>query len=276
MIHPIQFDSWITWVTVLVLWAIHGDETCWPISIQKIIKEIQEKQLALKTGKVTFIPICNPEAHKVNKRLIDVNLNRVMKYHKNPEKYEEKLANEIIEFIKKADVVLDIHSISSKGKPFVFQDYMDKGSEGLSQALWVENIVKWWPEMYEKTESSDTMNFTHNEGKIWVTIECGNHNEESSQSVAYKAIKNMLKYLSIIDWERETLKQFNSVTAIKFIIKEKEGSFEKDWQHLDPMKEGEVIVNYSDGTKILAPYDGYILLPFAKAKIGDEWFYFGK
>ena len=61
----------------------------------------------------------------------------------------------------------------------------------------------------------------------------------------------------------------------EFVIKEKEGVLVGDFKHLDKIKKGDVIAIYDDGEKLIAPNDGYILLPNHDAKIGAEWYYFG-
>lgn len=261
---------------VLILGAVHGNEICWPFAINKIIKDINDWKIEIKRWEVTFIPVCNPEAYKQNKRYIDANLNRVIKYHKDADSYEQKLANELINYIRKADVILDIHSIPSEGKPFVFQDYIDKETEKFAKVLGTKNIVKWWPEMYENTDSSDTIWFAHKNNKLGVLIECGNHNDPKSQETARLAISNTLKIFNITDWKPKFLKQYNSITAEKIYLKNKEWLFEKDRNHLDEIKKWEVIANYENWEKIIMPYDWYILLPYLEAQIWDEWFYIWK
>ena len=59
------------------------------------------------------------------------------------------------------------------------------------------------------------------------------------------------------------------------LVKEKEGKFLKDWQHLDPVSQGMPILRYDDGKLYFAPIDGVIILPGKKTKIGEEWVYFG-
>jgi predicted deacylase len=99
---------------LLILGAIHGNETCGTYAIQEIIQKINEHKIIIKRGSISCIPICNPKAYKAGQRYIEKNLNRTITYHKNPLWYEDLLANEIIKQIKKCDYILDLHSMQSK------------------------------------------------------------------------------------------------------------------------------------------------------------------
>ncbi len=114
MIQKKEYHSGNPGKTLLVFGAIHGDEICGPKAIAEVMNEIDSGKIVLKSGKIIFVPVCNPEAFKQNKRFVDVNLNRVFKKHPNPTKYEEKLANILCDFMGDADILLDIHSISSE------------------------------------------------------------------------------------------------------------------------------------------------------------------
>ena len=46
--------------------------------------------------------------------------------------------------------------------------------------------------------------------------------------------------------------------------------------HLDAVSRGDVIAEYDDGQRIVADQSGYILLSFAEAKQGGEWFDLGQ
>ena len=64
------------------------------------------------------------------------------------------------------------------------------------------------------------------------------------------------------------IKQDDPVKKIKqrilmqsYVIKKKEGKLLKNYKHLDLIKKGERIAQYDDGEILIAPQDGYILLP---------------
>lgn len=123
--------------------AVHGNETAGTQACRRIIDEIERGALALKNGKMTLVPVCNPEAYRRDVRNIDENLNRVMTVHDNPRSYEQKLANEICPLIREHRFTLDLHSTHCVGDvPFAFCDYPDVYNQKLIDALPVDLFWK--------------------------------------------------------------------------------------------------------------------------------------
>lgn len=271
-----QITSEIPWIHILFFGAIHGNEVCWPKALNQIIQDFESHKIELKSGKVTFVPICNNMAYNQWKRYIDVNLNRVIEKHENPSNYEENLANILTGFIDDCDILLDIHSTHSDDAPFVFLDSHYGHNVKLAKWLWVENIVVWWAQMYAGTHSPTTQFYANKNKKSWVTIECGNHNHTDSVAVAKNAILNTLMNFGLIDWKPQILENFNEITVQEFVIKQKEWKFIKEWNHLDFAHKWDIVAVYDDWEEVTMPYDWYILLPFSQAKIWDEWIYFWK
>lgn len=278
MIKSLQITSGIKWPRLLIFWAIHGNEKCWTIAINKLLDEINNNKISIKCWQVTFVPICNPEAYKNNERYHEINLNRVFKKYENPEKYEEKLANLLTQYVDDCDYLLDIHSMTSNWTPFVFQDYDDSETEKFAKLIWEKYIVKWWPQMYQELDTSDTIWYAHDNGKIWVLIECGKHWDISSNIVAYNTIINACKYLWIIKSEAVSIDENNFETTIakKIFFKEKEWKLIKNWNHMDKINKWDIIALYDDWEKIVAEESCYILLPNDQKKLWEEWFYIGQ
>ena len=91
MIEKHEFKGKNDGLSLLVLAAVHGNETAGTQACRRIIDEIERGALALKNGKMTLVPVCNPEAYRRDVRNIDENLNRVMTVHDNPRSYEQIL-----------------------------------------------------------------------------------------------------------------------------------------------------------------------------------------
>ena len=87
---------------ILILGAVHGNETAGTKAQYEIIDEIKQGKHHLQSGLITFIPIVNEQAYQKDMRGIDDNLNRVIKFHENPKTNEEKIANQLIKEIEKA------------------------------------------------------------------------------------------------------------------------------------------------------------------------------
>lgn len=268
---------------LLVLGSIHGNEICGKIAIQRAIELFRRGKWKLKAGTVTFLPVANPLAHKRDIRFVDVNLNRVIKEHKNPKRYEEFLANTIVRLIKECDWLLDIHSFHTRGAPAVFRDFNDKRTKAFCQCFEVECIITGWIQMYEalgkkNVNAGDTVSFAHQHKKPGVVIECGQHSDPKNTKVALTAIENALAHLNLIEGtskRRKPAKKQGAVRGYKIVLKQKEGELTKIWKNLDKIRAGEVIAVYKDGSCERAPRDGHIILPKPWAKTGEEWFYFG-
>ena len=279
MIEKITFDSGVSGPHLLVLGAIHGNEVAGPNAIFKIIDAIQTYQIHLKSGRLTFVPICNMQACQKDIRQIDENLNRVIRIHENPSSYEQHLANEIVPLIEQCDVLLDLHSTHAKGDvPFAFCDYPTSDNRALIDVLNVDYVLLGWPDIYAGTEISDysSERCAHEYQKSGITLECGYHKEPKATEVAYEAIVRTLVHLKMIEGQIPAVSSKTAIRLTEYIVKNKTGHLCQDFKHLDKISRGQKIAEYDDGEVLYAPYDGYILLPNASAEIGAEWYYLGE
>lgn len=267
---------------LLVTGAVHGNETCGPTAIRKIMGQIEADALKLKKGRVTFVPVCNPQAYEKNVRFIDSNLNRSLFPNAQPHNYEETLKSSLCGYLESADVLLDLHSYHVGGKPFIFVG--ENGGEELAfaKSLGAENIVYGWQEAYgatsdeEMRKATGTTEYARLYGAYGVTMECGGHTQEHTPQVAYEAILRALTHLGMIE-EYDFIQPEVTVTKmISRFYKERDGAFTKNWQHLDRVSAGEVIARYADGEELIAQEDMIIVMPRHVLSIGEEWFYLGR
>ena len=260
---------------ILILGAIHGNEKCGTKAIKAIMARLNSGDLSLKSGRITFVPICNPRAYAENKRYIDVNLNRVIGHHDGAVHYEQHLANEIAALIDAHDFVLDLHSIHSQSAAFAFLDDPHPDAQALCAHLDVEVILTGWPEMYEASEDCTTQEYAGRLGKGAVTVECGQHDDPAAIDAALDAIIKTCAFFDMIDQKITPNAQSMFIQAKHKIVKNAAGQLIEPMEHLSTVRKGDVLANYEDGSSVNADEDGYILLPFKEANIGDEWFYIG-
>ncbi len=265
---------------VLILGAVHGNEIAGTCAQQQIIARIQSGKLKLKSGSVTFIPTVNEAAQKQDTRFVDVNLNRIVCFHKNPQNNEERIANQLIQEINKCDILLDLHSTHCpKDIAFAFMDYPTLRNKELLSLIPVQTAMAGWPAIYKNNTSISnysTEEYAHNQSKIGITVECGYHKAPQAIDTATQSILNVLSYYNVIDRIPPTPKMPQLVTLDSFVIKQSSGQLCRNYQHLDTIKSGEMIASYDNGKNIIAPFDGYIIMPNPTADIGAEWFYFGQ
>lgn len=287
---------------LLVLGAIHGDETCGPNAIRRAIEACRSGAIRIRRGSVTFVPIANLKAYIQGTREGDRNLNRDLRDKPVPLNYEDRVGNRLCELLREHDVLLDIHSFSGDGEPFVFFGPADNdgGIEPFCHAdaefafasrLGVATIIHGWLENYVKliearrrlqlpplspTEGYGTTEYMRFAGGYAVTVECGRHDDPASVEVASAAITHALVGLELTG-PAEALPRATSVIHMtEIIICETDGDrLEGDWKTGDVVPADSIIARRADGTAVVAPQDGFIIFPNRKAKAGEGICYFG-
>ncbi len=270
----------------LVLGAVHGNEKCGTAGINRVMDELNSGKLKIARGQVTFVPICNPRAYERDVRYTERNLNRYLVPMEKPDCYEAELGNILCPMLAASDVVLDIHSYTIGGPPFISLE--DFSAEGLKLAAMLggEAVLCGWDDAYaaagraetNPNESIGTTGYARRQGATAVLIECGQHKDPASSEVAYHAIRNALRYLNLTDEPKQEI-TLNPVRLVKlkdvFFRQDSGGKFTQHWQHLQPVKKGDVLAIDGSGREIRAPQDSLVLLPHANVDIGGEWLYLG-
>lgn len=263
----------------LLTGAVHGNEKCGTAAIGRLLMEIDAGLVTMTKGTLITVPICNPRAYDLNQRQAEVNLNRVVTRHANPTAYEHHLANELTALIDDADIMLDLHSYSSGVRPFLFLDNDTPENRAFATSLGIPYWITGWDDLYAdqpELNGGDTMSYAKSLGKTGLLIECGQHEDPAAILHGYHAIRAALAHFGMTapyDAADQTPPQVNRLTAV--ITKDRDGRFAKPWQHLDPVKKGEVVIHYADGSTLTAPDDGVVIMPAPQANDGSEWIYFG-
>ena len=78
---------------LIVLGAVHGNETCGTRAIERVMREIDSGTLRLAAGRLTLVPIANPMAYAAHRRTGDRNLNRKLAPTEAPREFEDRVAN---------------------------------------------------------------------------------------------------------------------------------------------------------------------------------------
>jgi len=272
---------------LLVLGAVHGNEKCGTAAIHKILGEIDSGKIKVLRGQAVFVPIANPRAHEKDARFTERNLNRYLVPTPNPDSYEARLGNALCPLLEACDVLLDIHSYTVGGAPFIFVSSHDEKEHAFAASLGPYALLTGWAEAYAKTgrkareedseESTGTTEYARRFGAMAATIECGQHKDPAAPEIAYEAIRNALRYLEMTDEPKAAGAPGKAklVTVTHVFYRDNEGKFPKAWKHLEPVKPGEVLALHADGSAIEAPANGFIIMPKESCPIGEEWFYFG-
>lgn len=263
----------------LVTAAVHGNEKCGTAAIGRLAMEIEAGLVSIVKGTLVCVPVCNPRAYELHKRQTEANLNRVMIRHTAPALYEEHLANALADIIDGCDVMLDLHSYSSGVRPFLFLDTDTPAHRAYAQALGIPFWITGWDDLYADAQdlnAGDTMTYAKSAGKLGLLVECGQHEDPAAILHGYHALRRALAHIGLTapyNIGDTAAPQINRLT--KIVTKEKPGRFTKPWQHLDPVRKGESVIAYDDGTTLDAPEDGVVIMPAPLADESSEWIYFG-
>ena len=306
-----QFASLQPGLRLIVLGAVHGNETSGTRGIERVVAELDSGALSLASGSVTFIPVTNPLAYSKKQRMGDRNLNRNLYPNSAPQDYEDRIANVLCPLLAAHDVLLDLHSFHTAGEPFAMLGPANNAGDlepfdhaaqeqALALRLGPRRIVEGWLDTYSagvkqrlaRTAPSDrahllstdprygvgTTEYMRTQGGWGITLECGQHDDPAAPEVAYQAIHRTLAHLKMVDTPDVAPTQGMVFLRLTQVVDKHHASdaFAQAWASYDTVKRGDVIGTRHDGAAVLAPNDGYIVFPNPNAVAGNEWFYFAQ
>ena len=294
---------------LIVTGAVHGNEVAGTRGIRRVIEELDRGELEIVRGSVTFVPVCNPLAFNHIRRMGERNLNRRLQPTATPQDFEDRIANVLCPLLAEHDVLLDLHSFRSPGRPFVMRGPADNrgalepfahaaAEAALAAHVGVNRIVEGWMNAYadgvarrqERSKSRGltpgavhedpsygvgTTEYMRSRGGYGVTLECGQHDDPEGEHVAYHAIRQTLALLGHTDTPlAPPARPFECLALAEVVDRHAEGDrFVKAWTSFDALAEGELIAMRADGSEVRAPESGYIVFPDVAALPGHEWFY---
>lgn len=298
-------------VRLIVLGAVHGNETCGTQAIQRVMAEIHAGTLHIAAGNVTFVPVTNPLAYARKQRMGDRNLNRNLYPQAKPTEFEDHVANWLCPLLAQHEVLLDLHSFHTPGEPFVMlgpdnnigtlEPFAQAArEEALALRLGVRRMVDGWLDTYaagvqrrvaqhpieaetrglntDPRYGVGTTEYMRSVGGCALTLECGQHEDRAAPEVAYRAILNTLAHLGHIG-QPEPPAAVNPQALRLYQVVDKvhiDDNFSQAWASFDPVAAGELIGVRQDRSEVRAEDDGFIVFPNPKALPGQEWFYLAR
>ena len=294
---------------LIVLGAVHGNETCGTRAIERVAGEIDAGALQLTGGRLTMVPVTNPLAYAMHRRTGDRNLNRKLAPTDTPHEFEDHIANWLCPLLAQHEVLLDLHSFRSPGAPFVMLGPENNNGplepfahaareEALALRLGVSRAVDGWLGTYaagaarraefgrasgveldtDPRYGIGTTEYMRSVGGCALTLECGQHDDPAAPEVAYRAIVNTLAHLSLIDApEPEPAAHLEGLRLCDVVPRlHADDAFVQPWTSFDAVTEGQPIARRHDGAVVRAPYAGYVVFPNTAAEVGNEWFYLAR
>ena len=298
---------------LIVLGAVHGNETCGTRAIERVIAELDAGSWRLARGSVTFVPVTNPLAYQRGQRMGERNLNRNLRPNHDPVDNEDRIANVLCPLLAEHDVLLDLHSFHSPGEPFAMIGPPDNTGalepferaceeEALALRLGPRRIVEGWLETYASgvknrlrrtssnpTERAQLLNtdpsygvgtteYMRSRGGYAITLECGQHADPQAPEVAYRAIRHTLAHLALVDEPAPPARSDIELLCLAEVTDRHHADdrFVREWASYQALNAGEAIGQRADGMPLHAPADGFIVFPNPNALPGNEWFYFAR
>jgi predicted deacylase len=300
-IDVLQFRSLTPGPRLIVLGAVHGNETCGAIAARAVAEQFLAGERTLARGTVTFVPIANPVAHAAGRREGDRNLNRDFRPVVVPETAEDRIANHLAPLLADHDVLLDLHSFKAPGEPFVFLGPPDNGDDlepfrrattetALALAAGPDRVVHGWLSTYasgavRRAEGRiaygvGTTEYMRSTGGAAITVECGQHEDPTAPTVARNAIDNVLALLGLDDTPRTLPDPDRPIEQIELIEVhdrlDDADHFDGTWRSFDRVEAGRPVAVRADGTTIAPAEDGYVVFPNPDTPVGREWFYLAR
>jgi predicted deacylase len=290
---------------LIVLGAVHGNETCGPRAIERVLAELDSGTLCIERGLLTLVPVTNPLAYAKGERRGERNLNRGLHPTDAPVEFEDHVANQLCRWLAAHDVLLDLHSFASPGRPFVMRGPADNSgalepfahaaAEGrLAAHLGPTRIVEGWMTAYAQgaarrrergmTDDTDpsygigTTEYMRASGGYGVTVECGQHADPAAPEVGYRAIRQAIALLGLAEMAlAPPPAEFERLCLTEVVDRQHEDDrFVRPWLSFDAVHAGEHVGERHDGAPVIASANGHIVFPDVNALPGHEWFYFAR
>jgi predicted deacylase len=298
---------------LIVTGAVHGNEVCGTLAIRRVLAEIESGALVIRRGSVTFVPVCNPLAFQRGQRAGDRNLNRALEPKPQPQDNEDRLANWLCPLLAAHDGLLDLHSFSGGGPPFVMVGPRDNSGllepfgqaateEALVRVLGVQRAVDGWlgtyasgvaqraqqaqadglapgtlPELHPRY-GMGTTEYMRSQGGWALTLECGAHGSPESPQVAWRAIHNTLAHFGLTDEPPPQPVAGIEALSLHAVVDRQHADdrFVRDWRSFDAVQAGMLIGHRATGEAVVAPGDGWLVFPNDRAAARQEWFYLAR
>jgi predicted deacylase len=308
-----QFHGLAPGPRLIILGAVHGNETCGTQAIQRLLTELDAGRLQIIRGQLTLVPVTNPLAYAKGQRTGERNLNRNLQPKAVPLDFEDRIGNALCPLLAAHEVLLDLHSFHTAGEPFTMLGPLDNTgpiepfAHSVAESRWAAHLgarrfVEGWLETYDQgvqerqaraaqgripgvTPGSlathygmGTTEYMRSVGGYGVTLECGQHDDPASVGVAWTAITQTLAWLGMADLPLAPPVADPEVMRLVAVtdLHHPGDRLVREWRSFDAVKAGEPIGHRHDGEAVCAPSDGWVVFPNPRAEVGHEWFYFAQ
>ncbi len=266
------FDSGVPGPTLMISSLIHGNELCGAWAL----KDLLESGLRPQKG-VLILAFCNLEGYDQfdlqrpdSSRYVDEDLNRVWLDDRlaSGSNKERRRAAELLPWVKRADMLLDLHSMHEPGKPLLLTGLLPRNIE-LARRLGAPEHVIVDAGHKDGTRMRDYGRFGDpKDDACALLIECGYHGDPASRQVALDMVARMLRDCDLVAAEmissgwllpdpdaQRVLEVTQAVVAPSMNVR-----FSHDWQGLEILEKKGDVIGWADDLPITTPYDRCTLI----------------
>lgn len=295
-----EFDSGIEGPALVITGAVHGDERAGPDAIGAFLENWDR---VLKKGRVTFVPVVNEAARAINKRFVDIDLNRCMGAETLGDLSEHKIVPQVRALLEAHNVLLDLHSFRKGDGAFALLGPQDN-NEGLEPfqhelaetafgaSVGIKRVLHGWLGSYNRAladfnasigktddpypaleKSVGMTEYMRKAGGYACTVECGQHEAPDCISNGVSAIEGALVSLGMIEGDMPTVEGgFECYELYDVIIKshEVDGLLSDDISNFDVLPKGEPILRVG-GELFSLEQEGVIaMFPKVGGNVGES------
>lgn len=246
---------------ILVVGCVHGDE----LLGEKVINEL--RKITVIGGTLVTV-IANKPAMSEGKRFIDQDLNRSFPGNQRGNR-EERLAHDLLPLLRKADIVLDIHSTTTNTTSAII---LTKVNESIKELIKVFN-----PKHVVVMKENVAKTALTGHCKAGISFEYG---KEGSVRAFKSTLADILKILQGYGVVEESKKKSNNINNTEYfkvlgVLARPEGlKLEKTIKNFMLVRKGEVIARKGE-TMQKAPRNFYPLL-FGPKSYKEIWGFMAK
>lgn len=260
---------------LLFLGGVHGEEKPGQRALERLHGDLRAGRVTLRRGTLALAPRVNAEAAARGTHFVDENLNRIVRRHEDPRTHEQALANALLPLLDAADAVLDLHGTPAPTVPFAFLDDESPANRAWAESLGAPYVLTGWPALYAGGTGSTTTEYAQGRGKLALTVEAGQNDDASAVEEAYAFALRSLAHFGLIP-ALPAPAEPRTLRLERVIRRERAGAFARPWRNFDEVKKGEILARLGDGADVAAPEDGFVVMPYDSAEIGEEWLYLAR
>jgi hypothetical protein len=181
---------------VAVVGAIHGDEPCGEVAIERFVGEDPPVRRPVK------LVVANEEALDAGTRYVDEDLNRAFPGDPDADSHEKRLASHLVRELRGC-TTLSLHSTQSYAEPFALVDRVDAVTRSICPRLPVRVVVE-----TDRFTDGRLIELPHT-----IEVECGLQGTDEAAENGYGLVRAFLDATDVLDAADERLPEATRATV---------------------------------------------------------------